>query len=275
MTKKTKILASALCLAVMGASVGTFAGCAGGEGTGGEEGEITITGSTSVQPLMLKLAAAYEEKHEGIVINVGGGGSGTGVTNAMEGKNDFGMASRGAKEGEEGVVFKKIADDGIAIIVNRNCTVTNVTKAEVKALYEQGTAIQNALLAALSRSDGSGTRDAFDELIGIETLYSGGVGFEKIEQTTAVITNIKENNAGNTVGYISLGSLTSEVKALKFEGVEATTANVSNGSYALARPFNIVYKSESELTSIAKDFIDWIVSEEGQAIVTENGYIAL
>ncbi len=269
MKKATKFVAGILCVATVGASVGVFAGC----GDGDEE--ITITGSTSVQPLMQKLAAAYEETHDGIIINVSGGGSGVGVTDAQSGNNDFGMASRDLKDSEKGVVSKKIADDGIALIVNKSCTVTNVTKAEVKALYEQGTAIQSSILGALSREEGSGTRDAFHELVGIKTLHKS-TGFEEgLSQTSAVITSITGNSAGNTVGYISMGSLSDAVKALNFEGIEATPANVKNKSYTLARPFNIVYKSESELSGIAKDFIDWILDEEGQAIISANGYIAL
>ncbi len=255
--------------AVMCAGMGALAGC------GEEETEITVTGSTSVQPLMEDLAAAYEKDHEGIVINVSGGGSGVGVTDAQSGKNDFGMASRALKDSETGVVSKKIADDGIALIVNKNCTLTNVTKAEVKALYEEGTAIQGIILGALSREEGSGTRDAFHELVGISALHKG-TGFEEgLSQTSAVITSITGNSAGNTVGYISMGSLSDKVKALDFDGVKATTANVSNGSYSLARPFNIVYKSESDLSEAAKDFIDWIMGAEGQAVVTESGYIAV
>lgn len=271
MKKVGKILASILCVAAVGASMGAFAGC----NNSSNDVEITVTGSTSVQPLMQKLAAAYEEKHDGIIINVSGGGSGVGVTDAQSGKNDFGMASRELKSSETGVVSKKIADDGIALIVNKSCTVTNVTKAEVKALYENGTTIQDKIRGALSREEGSGTRDAFHELVGIETLYKG-TGFEEgLSQTSAVIASITGNSAGNTVSYISMGSLSSSVKALDYEGVAANTANVKNGSYTLARPFNIVYKSESELSSAAKAFIDWIMSAEGQAVVTANGYIAV
>lgn len=281
MKKLNKVLAGVLCLAVIGAGTVAFAGCANDNDSGnnGNNGNqtvtITVTGSTSVQPLMQKLAAEYEDTHENVEINVSGGGSGVGVSDALSGKNDFGMASRGLKSSETGVVSKKIADDGIAIIANTSCTVTNVTKAEVKALYESGTGIQGKILGAISREDGSGTRDAFHELIGIESLFTG-TGFEAgYSSTTAVITKIKNNAQANLVGYISMGSMSSEVKALDFEGVAATPANVKNGTYQLARPFNIVYKSEAELSVEAKAFIDWIMSEEGQAIVTSNGYISV
>ncbi|MGN1372707.1 MAG: substrate-binding domain-containing protein [Candidatus Coproplasma sp.] len=273
MKKINKVLAGVLCLAVIGAGCAAFAGCANSNEE--ETATITITGSTSVQPLMQKLAAAYEEIHTNVEINVSGGGSGVGVTDAQSGLNDFGMASRELNDTETGVVSKKIADDGIAIIANTACTVTNVTAAEIKALYESGTPVQDTIRGAISREDGSGTRDAFHELLKISSLFSG-TGFEEgYSSTTAVVSMIKNNAQANIVGYISMGSLTSEVKALNFEGVAATPANVSNGTYSLARPFNIVYKSEADLTDAAKAFIDWIMSSEGQAIVTSNGYISV
>lgn len=269
MKKLAKILVSMLCVAAIGCGMAAFAGCGSTQTQ-----ELTITGSTSVSPLMQKLAAAYEEAHENVVINISGGGSGVGIENAQSGKNDFGMSSRQLKDGETGVVSKKIADDGIALIVNTGCAVNDVTKEEVKALYEAGTPIQETIVGALSRESGSGTRDAFEELVGIESLFKG-IGFEEgLSATNTVVTNIVGNSAGNTVGYISMGSLTDTVKALSYGGVEATPANVANGSYKLARPFNIVYR-EGQLSELAQDFINFIMSAEGQAIVTANGYISV
>lgn len=272
MKKLTKVVLSILSVAAVGGSTMAFAGC------GEQGGTVTITGSTSVQPLMQKLAAAYEELHGDVIINIGGGGSSVGVTDAQSGKSDFGMASRELKDsektGDNALVSKKIADDGIALIVNNACTVVDVTTAEVKALYESGTAIQDAIVGALSREAGSGTRDAFEELVGIGSLYKG-TGFEEgINQTSAVISGVKGDKTGRTMGYISLGSLSNEVKALKYNGVEPTVDNVKNATYELSRPFNVVYK-EGGLSEVAQAFIDWILSDEGQAIVTANGYITI
>lgn len=272
MNKMTKTLMSALCVAAVCGGATALGACGDGNGTE----ELVITGSTSVEPLMKKLAAVYEENHAGVEINIGVGGSSVGVSDAKNGKNDFGMASRELKTEEkaDGMVSLKIADDGLAMIVNKNCTVDSVTQAEVKALYENGTAIQDVLRGALSREDGSGTRDAFEEIIGIKSLYKG-TGFEDgLSATGTVIANIQGNTEGNQMGYISLGSLNDSVKALKYNGVAATVANVTNKTYTLARPFNIVYK-QGGLSELAKSFIDFIVSAEGQAIVTANHYIAV
>lgn len=269
MKRLTKILLSTLCVAAIGGSTAAFSGC------GSLEGEITVTGSTSVQPLMQILAARFEELNEGVHIDVGGGGSGVGVSDAQKGNADIGMASRELTADELTTLTSlKIADDGIVLIVNKACAVSDVSTAEIKALYESGTSVQDTIVAAISREGGSGTRSAFEELVGIEGDIYGGTGFEQASATDTVITNIKGNGAGNTVGYISMGSMSGDVKALKYNGVEATVANVSNGSYQLSRPFNICYKAGS-LSDVAQAFVDWIMSEEGQALVAENGYISV
>lgn len=132
-------------------------------------------------------------------------------------------------------------------------------------------------ITVVSREDGSGTRGAFIELMGVEQKNEAG---EKIDMTadTAEITNstsvMMTTIAGNkaAIGYISLGSLNDTVKAVKVDGTEATAENVKDGSYKVARPFNIVTMSET--SDLAKDFISFIMSEEGQKVVEDNGYIS-
>lgn len=132
------------------------------------------------------------------------------------------------------------------------------------------------LIDVISREDGSGTRGAFVELTGVEQKIDG----KKVDMTTedAQITNntavMMTSVAGDTyaIGYISLGSLNDSVKAVKVAGVEATAENVKSGSYKVARPFNIAWK-EDALSDAGKDFIAYILSSEGQAIVNANGYV--
>ncbi|MEE0741057.1 MAG: substrate-binding domain-containing protein [Emergencia sp.] len=129
----------------------------------------------------------------------------------------------------------------------------------------------------VTREEGSGTRGAFVELFGIEVKDDAG---EKVDQTieTAEVTNstsvMMQTIAGNesAIGYISLGSLDDTVKALKVDGVEATAENVKSGDYKVSRPFNIVTKAD--VSETAKDFVSYIMSDEGQAIVEEEGYIS-
>ena len=133
-------------------------------------------------------------------------------------------------------------------------------------------------IAVISREDGSGTRGAFIELFGVEQKNEAG---EKIDYTTveATITNntsVMMTTVANdeyAIGYISLGSMNDTVKALKIDGVDASVENIKNGSYEVARPFNIATKGE--LSENAQDFVDFIMSAEGQKVVEENGYIAV
>lgn len=132
-------------------------------------------------------------------------------------------------------------------------------------------------ISVVTREEGSGTRDAFTELTGV--LVKDGdnktdnttTSAVTINSTEAVITNVKDNEAA--IGYISLGSLNDTVKALKIGGVEATANNVKSGDYAVSRPFNIAYKGE--LSDVAQDFVDYIMSSDGQKIVSDNGYVTV
>ena len=133
-------------------------------------------------------------------------------------------------------------------------------------------------ISVVSREDGSGTRGAFIELFGIEEKDASG---EKVDNTTeeANITNstsvMLSTVADNeyAIGYVSLGSLNDTVKALKVDGAEPTEENIKSGEYKVARPFNIATKGD--VSEVAQDFINFILSTEGQAVVSESGYIAL
>lgn len=133
-------------------------------------------------------------------------------------------------------------------------------------------------ITVVSREEGSGTRGAFIELLGVEKEDEAG---NKVDYTTeeAVITNntnvMMTTVAGNeaAIGYSSMGSLNDTVKALKVDGVEATVENIKSGDYKVSRPFNIATKGEA--SEVAQDFISYILSAEGQAVVSENGYIPL
>ena len=132
-------------------------------------------------------------------------------------------------------------------------------------------------ITVVTREEGSGTRDAFTELTGI-LVKDGDTKTDNtatsavtINSTEAVITNVKDNDAA--IGYISLGSLNDTVTAVKVEGVDAAAENVKSGDYAISRPFNIAYKGE--LSEAAQDFVDFILSSDGQKIVTDEGYVSI
>ena len=153
---------------------------------------------------------------------------------------------------------------------------TTTAAAETTTEAAKDSALEGPI-TVISREDGSGTRGAFIELFGIEVKNDAG---EKVDMTTddAEITNstsvMMTSVAGNTeaIGYISLGSLNDTVKAVKIDGAEATVDNIKSGTYKIARPFNIATKGE--VRDVAQDFIKYIMSEDGQKVVEDNGYIS-
>ena len=152
-----------------------------------------------------------------------------------------------------------------------NAAETDAAEEEVASDFDTA-----EMIAVYSREDGSGTRGAFIELFGIEQKDENG---DKVDYTTeeAVITNSTDvmltSVSGDTygIGYVSLGSLNDTVKAVQIDGAEATVENIKSGAYAIARPFNIA--TNGEVSEVAQDFINFIMSAEGQAVITENGYI--
>ena len=127
----------------------------------------------------------------------------------------------------------------------------------------------------VSREDGSGTRGAFVELLGIMDEEENDITVDTAEitnSTSVMLQTVAQNE--KAIGYVSLGSLSTDVKAVQVDGADATAENVKAGTYKVSRPFNLAYK-EDKLTKLDKDFISFIMSEEGQSIVDEEGYISL
>lgn len=277
-------------LLVLILAIGAFAGCAardGGEdtGSGDETAEVTGTvvtaGSTSVQPLSEELAAAFMDANPGINVEVQGGGSGQGIKSIEEKIADFGALSREVKDEEKGSVAEEfvIAKDGVAVIVNPETTAGDLTIEQIKKIYtgeiknwsEVGGA--DAPIVVVSREEGSGTRGAFTEITKVfandvdnttkDALVQGSTG--AVMQTVATTPN--------TIGYVSLGSLADSVKALKVEGVAPSTETVLSGEYKISRPF--LYVTGGGLTEAAQLYIDFVMSDEGQAIVEESGFISV
>ena len=277
--KRIAVFVAALALAaVVAVSSVAFTGCGA---------DVTLTGSTSVQPLMEKLAEAFEEK-TGIVVSVGGGGSSVGVSDAQAGTVDFGMASRDLKDSETGVTATRIAIDGVAIVVKKGVELASVTSEQLYNLFVNGTAI-GSITKGAGREAGSGTRDAFDTIITDakgnsidknEATYNDVVS--ENNSTGAVITAVEKDNA--TIGYISYGSLDEEkLTAVPYQAVGDKSAvaininTIKDGSYKLQRNFNLILPEggEDALSEDAKAFYDYILSAEGQKIVSDEGYVSI
>lgn len=265
MKKLTKFLMCMFCMAIFCSTIVLLSGCSNNTES------ITISGSSSVTPIMEKLAAEYEKTHD-VRITINMSSSGAGISDTQNGLNDFGMASRDLKSSEKGIIGTTLCMDGIALIVNKNCTVDNVTQTDIKALFEKGDTIPNtAITAAIGRDASSGTRTAFDEILKIENGYSPNVA--TLAETGNVIEAIQGST--NSIGYISYGSLNNSVKAISLDGIACTTDNIKNGTYALQRPFVIILKENSKLSKAAQEFYDYIMSPEAQIIIANAGYISV
>lgn len=250
---------------------------------GQNQQSITVNGSTSVQPLAEELAKAFMAKNTNVKIDIQGGGSGVGIKSANDGVVDIGMSSRDLKTEEKNLKEIKIAVDGIAVIVNPANEVTNLTMEQIKKIYIGEITDWSQVggkagkITVVTREEGSGTRGAFIELAGIEMKE----GDKNIDKTTA--TAITQGSTGavmttvtsdpNAIGFASYGSAkeSTDIKLISVDGAETTAENIYNGSYKISRPFLMLTKEEP--TGAVKEFIDFILSAEGQAIVEGHSYL--
>jgi phosphate transport system substrate-binding protein len=241
-------------------------------------GQVQIAGSTTVQPLTEVLAEAFSALNPDVTIEVQGGGSSVGVTSAGEGTVDIGQASRNVKDSEfetfpDLQVFT-IAYDGIAIVTNPELELPSLSIEQVKSIFageitnysEVGG--PDAEIVVVSREEGSGTRAAFEELVmefgDKEALISEDALLQ--QSNGQVRTTVAETP--DTIAYISFGFLDESTNPVSIDGSEPSVENVKNGSYSIFRPLNML--TNGEPGDLAKAFLDFILSADGQAIVAED-----
>lgn len=259
--------------------VGSLAVGCGGKTSNEDTSKVTVSGSTSVGPAMEVLAEKFQEKNEGVSIEIQQVGSSAGIKNAIEGTSQIGMASRDLKDQEKssGLKETEIALDGIAIIANKNNEVKDLTTAQIKDIYTgkitnwKEVGGKDAPIVVVSREDGSGTRDGFQDKVGFESEE-----LTKDAQISDGSGNIKTTVQGNenAIGYISFGYVDDAVNMLTVDGVELTPENVKENTYAIARPFVLVNK-EDVISEQGKKLIDFILSDEGQEIMEGKGFISI
>ena len=246
---------------------------------------VTVTGSTSVSHVVEVLAETYSKSNKDTFIAVQGVGSSAGIVAVKQNAADIGMSSRYLKTAEinPDISTVTIAHDGIALVVNSNNPVSDLTKEQVSKIYHGEITNWKAVggpdmkIAVVSRDNASGSRFSFEDFMGLTQQVAGETVSDINPQVLVVNTNgtvktLVSNNA-QAIGYVSLGSVDDSVKALTFEGVAPTLENLESGKYKISRPFLMLYK-EKTISDQAKGFVDFVMSAEGQAILDQRGYLA-
>ena len=244
---------------------------------------IIIKGSTTVLPIAQIAAEVFMNRNPDVDISVQGGGSGVGIASIIDGTCDIADSSRPIKDKElkkaktKGINLKAnvIAMDGIAVIVHPSNKVNGISKNKIKDIYtgkisnwaELGGA--NKKIVVVSRDTASGTFEAFNKLVLDEEKVRPDALMQTSNQAVATVVA----KTPGAIGYVGLGYLSAKVKAIAIDGGAPSKEAVRSGKYPLARPLFMYTNGEPE--GLVKDFINFILSEEGQKLVEEAGYIGL
>ena len=239
-------------------------------------GTVNTNGSTSMEDVMGSLKEAFEAENPDVTIQYTGTGSGAGITGAQEGTCDIGLASRDLKEDETGVHQITVAKDGIAIIVNPENPVSDLTIEQIAALATGETANwadvggNDAEVVFMGREAGSGTRDGFESITGTEDACKYQ---NEYTSTGEVVAGVAANP--NAIGYASLSAVEGDttVKVLTVGGVAPSEATVLDGTYEIQRNFNFIISDSKELSPAAQAFVDWATSTAASDLIAGAGAV--
>lgn len=256
-------------------AVSSLVGC--GSKDDSMSGKISLAGSTSMEKVCEALMEGFMEKYPDVTVTTEYTGSGAGLESLASGSVDIGNASRHVKDGEKekGAVENVIALDGIAVITDKNNSATDLTKEQLAKIYtgeiknwsEVGGS--DGVIVVIGRENGSGTRDAFEELLEVKDACSYA---QELDSTGAVLAKV--SSTPGAIGYVSLDVVDSSVIAIAIDGVAASEANILAGTYALQRPFVMATKGDiSAQSDLVKAWFDYISSEEGKSIIKKAGLI--
>jgi len=251
----------------------------GGDTSEAQGAEMSVTGSTTVQPLMSLFKENYEEVTVGVSISITGGGSGHGISSAGQGTADIGMASRALKSSEKtqypDLVETKIANDGVAIIVGDNAGVSALTMEQIRGIYN-GTYTNwnevggnDASIVIYNREASSGTRDCFESVVMEDSDFV--LTANEVASNGAMKTSVANNQ--NSIGYVGLGYLDSSTNEVTVDGVAPTVDNVSTETYPISRGLYLL--TDGAPAGWAEAFINWILSPAGQEQVADSGFVPL
>ncbi|MGO5024403.1 phosphate ABC transporter substrate-binding protein [Lawsonibacter sp. LCP25S3_G6] len=240
-------------------------------------GTVNTDGSTSMADVMAVLQETFKEVQPGINVNYTGSGSGSGITNVLSGTVDIGLSSRAlkAEEEEQGAVGHIVALDGVAVVVNPENTVADLTVEQIAKIFsgeitnwsEVGGA--DAEIAVFGRESGSGTRGAFEEIVGVVDACA----YTNEYSSTGDMVGAVAGNP-NAIGYASLSAVDESVIAVKVNNVAPSEATVKDGTYEIQRPFVMFTKEGTELSEAAQAFLDYAMSAEVAEYIAAAGAVS-
>ena len=259
-------------------ALGALAGCGSNsdEPSGETGGTVATDGSTSMEAVIGSLGEKFMEENPDISFTYNPTGSGTGITAVSEGRCDIGLSSRDLKDEEKdaGLEATEVALDGIAVVVNSENEVSDLSMEQIKDIYtgkitnwsELGGADSEIVL--IGREAGSGTRDGFESITETEEQCAYR---QELTSTGDVITTVSKNP--NAIGYASLAAVDESVKTVTVDGVSPSEDTISDGSYKIQRPFMLVTKADSQLSDAAQKFFDYATSAEAAEIISGAGAV--
>lgn len=241
-------------------------------------GSVSTNGSTSMEKVIGALSEQFMNEYPNVSITYDATGSGTGIESVSNGTCDIGLASRALKDEEKskGLVETTVALDGIAIIVNENSPVADLTVDQIASIYKGEVTDWSEVggdageISCIGREAGSGTRDGFESIT--ETTDECKLS-QELTSTGAVIEAVK--NSENAIGYASYASVEGQsgIKAVTVGGIECSEDNIANGSYIIQRPFNLITKEGTALSAQAQAFFDFATSTDANDLIKNAGAV--
>lgn len=250
-------------------------GCAGNQTAAG--GTVSTDGSTSMEKVIGALGEVFQNNNKNVKFTYNPTGSGSGITAVSEGRCDIGLSSRSLKDDEKasGLAETVLAYDGIAIIVNTENSVSELSLEELSKIYTgeitnwSELSGNDAEIVVIGREAGSGTRDGFESITGTKDVCAYR---QELTSTGDVITTVSQNP--DAIGYASLASIGESVKVLSIDGVTPSEDTVKDGTYKVQRPFVLVTKKDKALSETAQKFFDYATSKEAAEVIAKAGAVA-
>ena len=250
------------------AASSTAASSVAASAAGDLSGNVATGGSTSMKNVIAALTEGFAEVQPGVTVSYDPTGSGAGITGATDQTLDIGLSSRALKADETGVTGTTIALDGIAIIVNKDSKVEDLTVDQLKQMFTGEIGGDDGEIVLVGREAGSGTRDGFESIVDVKDACKYA---QELTATGAVISAVEANPLA--IGYASLSAVGDTVKAVTVEGVECSEDTVKDGTYKIQRPFVFVTNDSAPLSEQAQAFFDFATSTDAADLIRTAGAV--